>query len=210
MSTKSKLALAIIAVMKAVKNIEKNSTVGSGQNSYNGVKDRDVKEIFNEQFSKNGLCILPISIEDTVKVERWQEETNWGPRQKQSVFCSVKTKYLLLHESGESMEICGYGHGVDPQDKASAKATTYALKNALLYTFLTPVGDMPDTDTVHSDSVPVPQKKTVKKDTRKPVKDNQLDTVIVWAKDKNYDIVHIEKNYILSPLQKAKVLKGIK
>jgi hypothetical protein len=206
----SKLAKAIIAVMKAVKNIEKNSTVGSGQNSYNGVKDRDVKEIFNEQFSKNGLCILPIGIEDTVKVERWQEETNWGTRQKQSVFCSVKTKYLLLHESGESMEICGYGHGVDPQDKASAKATTYALKNCLLYTFLTPVGDMPDTDTVHSDSVPVPQKKAVKKDTRKAVKDNQLDTVIIWAKDKNYDIVHIENNYILSPEQKAKVLKGIK
>ena len=37
MSTKSKLALAIIAVMKAVKNIEKTATIGSGQNSYNGV-----------------------------------------------------------------------------------------------------------------------------------------------------------------------------
>lgn len=206
----SKLAKAIIKVMAAVKNIEKTATIGSGQNSYNGVKDRDVKEIFNEQFSKNGLCILPIGIEDTVKVERWQEETNWGPRQKQSVFCSVKTKYLLLHESGESMEICGYGHGVDPQDKASSKATTYALKNCLLYTFLTPVGDMPDTDTVHSDSVPVPQKKTVKKDTRKAVKDKQIDMVIKWAKDNWYDIKHIESNYILSPEQKAKVIKEIK
>jgi len=202
----SKLAKAIIKVMAAVKNIEKTATIGSGQNSYNGVKDRDVKEIFNEQFVKNGLCILPISIDDTVKVERWAEETNWGTRQKQSVFCSVKTKYLLLHESGESMEICGYGHGVDPQDKASAKATTYALKNALLYTFLTPVGDMPDTDTVHSDSVPVPQKSPAKKS----VKDSQLDKVIIWAKDKQYDIKHIENNYILSPEQKAKVLKGIK
>lgn len=206
----SKLAKAIIKVMKAVKNIEKAATVGSGQNSYKGVKDKDVKEIFNTEFVKNGLCILPISIDDTVKVERWQEETNWGPRQKQSVFCSVKTKYLLLHESGESMEICGYGHGVDPQDKASAKATTYALKNALLYTFLTPVGDMPDTDTVHSDSVPVPQKKAVKKDTRKAVKDKQIDMVIKWAKDNWYDIKHIESNYILSPEQKAKVIKEIK
>ena len=96
MSTKSKLALAIIAVMKAVKNIEKTATIGSGQNAYNGVKDRDVKEVFNTEFVKNGLCILPISIEDTVKVERWAEETNWGTRQKQSVFCSVKTKYLLF------------------------------------------------------------------------------------------------------------------
>ncbi len=210
MSTKSKLALAIIAVMKAVKNIEKTATIGSGQNAYNGVKDRDVKEVFNTEFVKNGLCILPISIEDTVKVERWAEETNWGTRQKQSVFCSVKTKYLLLHESGESMEICGYGHGVDPQDKASAKATTYALKNCLLYTFLTPVGDMPDTDTVHSDSVPVPQEKAVKKDIRKKVKDDQIAKIIIWAKDKKYNMAHVENNYILNASQKAIILKSIK
>ena len=44
----------------------------------------------------------------------------------------VKTKYLLLHESGESLELAGYGHGIDSQDKGAGKATTYAMKNALL------------------------------------------------------------------------------
>ena len=50
------------------------------------------------------------------------------------------------------------GHGVDPQDKGAGKATTYSLKNCLLYTFLTPVGKIDDTDTTHSDDIKPPVK----------------------------------------------------
>lgn len=149
-----KLAKAVIAVMKEVKGMEKNSRVGTGGNAYNGTKDQDVKEVFNESLAKNGLCILPIGIEEHTQVDRWEEETQYGIKQKQNVFTKVITKYLLLHESGESQEIVGYGHGVDPQDKSAGKATTYALKNALLYTFLTPVGKIDDTDTTHSEDTP--------------------------------------------------------
>lgn len=155
-----KLAKAVIAVMKEVKGMEKNSQVGSGVTAYKGTKDEDVKEVFNESLSKNGLCILPIGIEEETQIDRWEENVfdNYKKmevvKQKQNVFTKVKTKYLLLHESGESVEIVGYGHGVDPQDKGAGKATTYALKNALLYTFLTPVGKIDDTDTTHSDDIP--------------------------------------------------------
>ena len=160
--------------------------------------------------TKHGLCILPISIEPDTKVERWVEETQWGPKQKQSIFCAVKTKYLLMHESGESIEICGYGHGIDPQDKASAKAQTYALKNALLYTFMTPVGAIEDTDTTHSDTIPVPQPKPKKAPAKKAIKDEQIQTIIDWAKDKGYTIKNVESAYKLSPVQKATILKAIK
>ena len=51
-------------------------------------------------------------------------------KSKQSVFTDAHTKYLLLHTSGESIELSGYGQGVDTQDKGAGKATTYALKNA--------------------------------------------------------------------------------
>jgi hypothetical protein len=150
------LAKAVIAVMKEVKGMEKNSKIGEGKMQYNGTKDQDVKEVFNEALAKNGLCIIPIGIEEETVIDRWEEQTQWGAKVKQNVFTKVKTKYLLLHESGESQEIAGYGHGVDPQDKGAGKATTYALKNALLYTFLTPVGKIDDTDTTHSDNIPVP------------------------------------------------------
>ena len=153
------LAKAVISVMKEVKGMEKNSNVGSGRSAYNGTKDQDVKEVFNDALAKNGLCILPIGIEEETKIDRWEEEVKWNGdvqiKQKQSVFTKVKAKYLLLHESGQSVELAGYGHGVDPQDKGAGKATTYALKNALLYTFLTPVGKIDNTETTHSNDVAV-------------------------------------------------------
>ncbi len=148
------LAIAVIEVMKEVKGMEKNSNVGKGNNSYNGTKDQDVKEVFNDALAKHGLCILPIGIEENTQIDRWIDP-QYG-NQKQSVFTKVTTKYLLLHESGESQELAGYGHGIDPQDKGAGKATTYALKNCLLYTFLTPVGKIDDTETTHSNEIETP------------------------------------------------------
>jgi len=153
------LIKAVNAVMSECKGIEKNSKVGSGQYAYDGTKDHDVKKVFNELMTKHGLAIFTKSIEPTTNIERWEETYNNNTKQKQQVFVEVKCTYLLCHESGESIEIQGYGHGVDAQDKAAGKATTYALKNALLYTFMTPVGKMDDTDTTHSEEIDVPKKK---------------------------------------------------
>ena len=153
---------AVLNVMKSVKGMEKNSRVGNGTKSaYDGTKDKDVKEVFNKAMSENGLIILPIDIKETTQISRWEEKTNWGVKQKQSIFTKVVVKYMLMHESGESIELAGYGHGIDSQDKGSGKATTYALKNLLLYSFLTPVGKIDDTDLIHSNEIvtPPPQKK---------------------------------------------------
>jgi hypothetical protein len=148
---------AIIKVMQAVKSMEKNSKVGRGNAAYDGTKDQDVKEAFNEALANNGLAVLPTEINENTDVHRWEETNQYGTKQKQSVFTKVTTKYILMHTSGEWVEIAGYGHGVDPQDKSAGKATTYALKNALLYSFLTPVGKIDDTETTHSKDLAVPQ-----------------------------------------------------
>lgn len=153
------LAKAVLEVMKDVDGIEKNSTIGSGNYSYQGVNDSDVKKIIGESMSNHGLCLLPIDVESKTRVDRWEETYQGNSKQKQSIFTEVKTKYLLLHESGESQELCGYGHGVDSQDKSAGKATTYALKYTLLYAFLTPTGKIDDADTTHSNDAIVPVKK---------------------------------------------------
>ena len=152
------LAKAILCVMKDVKGIDKTLTVGTGNSSYKGVPDQEVKKILGESMAKNGICVLPIEIDEQTQIDRWEEvdqyskETPKAVKQKQTVFTKVKTKYLLLHESGESQVIVGYGHGVDSQDKGAGKATTYALKYAMLYSFFVPTGKIDDTDTDHSDS----------------------------------------------------------
>ena len=161
------IAKAILSVMEEVKGIDKSLSVGTGRSSYKGVSDKDVRLKVGAAMKKNGLCIMPIEVEASIKVDRWEQEETWNNKtqlkQKQSVFTDVKTKYLLLHKSGESQEVAGYGHGVDSQDKGAGKATTYALKNTLLALFLVPTG-IEDTENTHSNDLPVPKKK------KKPVK----------------------------------------
>lgn len=159
------LTKAILRVMKEVKGIDKNTVVGSGSNAYKGVSDQEVKKIIGESMAKNGLVILPIEVIPKTEVTRWEEESFYngksnGTRRKQSTFTEVRTRYLLMHESGESIELQGYGHGSDTQDKSAGKATTYALKYTLLYTFLVPTGKIDDTDTTHSEAIETPPAKT--------------------------------------------------
>jgi hypothetical protein len=196
------IAKAIIQVMIEVKGMEKNSNVGSGRNSYNGTKDQDVKEVFNDALATNGLCILPIDIQEETQIDRWEQEYNGQMQQKQSVFTKVKTKYMLLHESGESIELAGYGHGVDPQDKGAGKSTTYALKNCLLYTFLTPVGKIDDTETTHSENIPTPQpvkKKLTDENFQKALKFGKEDLQKVLDK---FELTDSQRTVLTSQLNK--------
>jgi hypothetical protein len=186
---------AVMQVMKEVKGIEKGLTVGSGNHSYKGVADKDVKRILGEAMERAGLIMLPIAIEPTIQVDRWEEETNYGKKKKQSVFCEVKTTYKLMHESGEYELISGYGHGVDSQDKGAGKATTYALKYALLYAFLIPTGDIDDSDKTHSNDIE-PAKKV------KPILTDDQFTKACQAIEKgNYSKEELEKNYQLNETQ---------
>lgn len=160
------LIKAVISVMSEVKGIEKSMTVGTGNSSYKGVPDKEVKKVIGESMIKNGLCILPIGVTANTKIERWQEDGGYGLKQKQQVLSEVTTKYLLFHESGESIELAGYGHGTDSQDKAAGKATTYALKYTLLYAFLIPTGKIDDADSTHSDNYSIPQKPSLPQSTK--------------------------------------------
>jgi hypothetical protein len=148
---------AILNVMKDVKNIEKSMTVGTGNSSYKGVSDKDVKYTIGKAMEQHNLIILPVEIEPKLQVERWEETSQYGAKQKQSVFTEVITTYRIIHTlSGEHVEIKGYGHGVDSQDKSAGKATTYALKYALLYAFMVPTGDIEDADKTHSNEIATP------------------------------------------------------
>ena len=155
----SKLTKAILSVMEEVKGIEKSMQVGTGRMQYKGVPDKEVKKIIGSSMQKNGLVMLPTTVIPTTRIDRWEQTDQYGTKQKQSVFTEVITTYKLMHESGEFIDISGYGQGVDSQDKGAGKATTYALKYALLYAFLVPTGTIDDADATHSNDVEVKPKK---------------------------------------------------
>ena len=202
------LIKATIAVMQEVKGIDKTMIIGEGRNSYKGVPDQEVKKVIGESMTKNGLSIFPIDIQETTQLSEWDEDSpQYGKKRKQSIFTKVVTTYLLSHVSGEWMEIKGYGHGVDSQDKAAGKATTYALKYTLLYTFLIPTGKIDDSDAIHSDNIesPTKTKEAVKNDEAK----QKEDQMIISASSKLNDcktIEDVKKVWDLLPsLQKNKI-----
>jgi ERF superfamily len=156
------LTKAILAVSQEVTAIEKSMSVGTGSSSYKAVSDSLVRNTLRPEMIKQGLVILPISVEAKTRVDRWEEVDSYSKtgamKSKQSIFTETITKYMLVHQdSGESIELAGYGHGVDSQDKGAGKATTYALKNTLLDLFLITKGEDFDTDATHSGDMAIPK-----------------------------------------------------
>ena len=151
---------AVLAVMEECKNVDKNLDVWTWRSSYKWVSDKDVKVLVGQSMRKHWLVIFPIKIEDDVEVTQREAKDNyWNTVVKKSYHTKVRVTYLLKHKSGESQEIVGYWHGVDSQDKGAWKATTYALKYTLLYTFLVATGSIDDSDNTHSEDVKKPENK---------------------------------------------------
>ncbi len=187
---------AVNNVMSKVGNIEKSLHVGAGKSSYKGVADKDVKHLVGKAMQENNLAMFPIKIEPTTKIERWVENINYGEKQKQSVFTEVLVTYKLIHESGESIDLQGYGHGVDSQDKSAGKATTYAMKYALLYSFMIATGDIDDADSTHSSEVPT--KEAPEKLPTLTQKSHQWLTVYEAVSDGRANLTYVKKKFTIS------------
>ena len=198
---------AVLAVMDDCKGVEKSMTVGSGQNSYKGVSDKDVKLAVGKSMQKHGLIILPTGIEQKSTVNQWEENTNYGVKQKQSVFTEVITTYTMYHRSGESVQLVGFGHGTDTQDKSAGKATTYALKYTLLYSFLVATGHIDDSDNTHSDEAPVAKKAEPNaRPELTPTHEKWAGAVKSLAEGK-VNIQGIEKHFTLSAANREQLLQ---
>jgi len=201
------LAKAVLAVMNEVKGIDKSMNVGSGQMSYKGVPDQEVKKIVGQAMQKNGLVLIPTSIDPKTQLNEWDETTQYGVKRKQSVFTEVITKYTLIHESGESIEVCGYGHGVDSQDKGAGKATTYALKYALLYIFLIPTGKIDDSDATHSEEIPVSKKIKAPVSNKGKIDNDRFFNAILKIRTNDYTVGAMRATFDLTAEQETELNK---
>ena len=143
----AKLAMKIYNVMSKVKPVAKDMTVGEGTKSeYKAVGEATVLNQLRDLFLEEKLIMLPSGgeINEYVnKAENYQKITT-------RCITQLKVKFLLVDaETGESVDIIGFGNGADSQDKGSGKAFTYAYKTALMKTFMMVSGE--DTDNTHSD-----------------------------------------------------------
>lgn len=186
------IVAAINQVTKEVRNIEKNTTVGEGRFAFNAVSDKDVKYKIGQAMERAGLAIIPTSITPQMSIDRWEENFNGSAKRKKEVFTEVQTKYLLMHESGQSIELSGYGHGVDSMDKSAGKATTYALKYALLYLFMVPTGKIDDAENTK------PQPQEAKK---QGLNDEQFKRALEAIGAGNYSAEELKSDYSLTEKQ---------
>jgi hypothetical protein len=194
------LLTALIKAAKESPEIRKNMEVGEGRNAYKATSYYDVMKELRLSLINNGLILIPKSYTPSTTVDRWEGKDYKGnPAMKQQVFVDLSATYTLWHESGEFLDIPALGHGIDPQDKAAGKATTYAMKNALLYLLNIAVGGIDDTDTEHSNDKEVPVKEVTKPTDKKtkPISTNEnLEIALKMIRNNpsNYDtIINSEK-----------------
>jgi hypothetical protein len=139
--TSKTLAGKLSEIMGEIGYITKGGT--NSAQGYKYVMASQVADAIREKLSAKGIAILPGDI------EKLSESTSASGKQ---VILTFKYSWHLVDgESGEKHTIYSLGSGADSGDKHVYKATTGALKYALLTTFLIPTGDDPENDS--SDAV---------------------------------------------------------
>lgn len=133
-------------VMKNVKYIQKDDTVGEGNSKYKALSEEKVTEIVRAELIKQGLIIIPIEQTHTrIDSSAMIEDKYKNIKEKWTRLTTVDVKYKIIDvESGEFEILASSGTGVDSQDKGVGKAMTYAYKYMLLRTFAIPTGEDPD------------------------------------------------------------------
>ena len=175
----------IYNVMCESGGLEKDKTVGSGQNAYKAVSESEVLNMLKPLFKKHKLIVFPISGEMTEISQSWEAEYKGQKETKTRNITQLKVGFKIVDiDTGETEILIGFGNGADSQDKGSGKAFTYAYKTMLSKTFMLFSGE--DTDDEHSDDIdrekPEPKKPEPKKVDKPTVQ--QLKDLMIIAQDK--------------------------
>jgi hypothetical protein len=135
-------------IMTETSGLEKTMTVGTGSNSYRAISEKAILNEIKPLLKKYGVIMFPIEAEIKEVVNTYTGYKGETSR----LMSQVVVKYKIVDvESNEFEILATVGNGVDPQDKGSGKAWTYAYKALLQKTFMLFSGE--DTDNEHSDDI---------------------------------------------------------
>ena len=134
----------IQAVAADLISIEKDMQVGSGSYAYKAVSDLQVTKKVKEAEQKHGIVSIPVS-QKIESFEALKTQTKNGEKITYSMLVKMTLRIFDV-ETGESIEIETFGHGVDSGDKAPGKASTYARKYGLLNAYKIATGEDPDAE----------------------------------------------------------------
>ena len=134
----------IQAVSDAVRNVEKNIVVGTGNSSYKAVSDIDVLMKVKDAEKEYRLVSIPVR-QELVKSEIVRV-IGQGGYEKITYADIVKmtVRIVNIDKTDEYIEVESFGRGLDAGDKGFGKASTYARKYALLNAYKIATGEDPD------------------------------------------------------------------
>lgn len=142
------------AITAELQTVAKNMTVGTGNNKYKAVSERDILDAVKPLEEKHGVYSYPASREVLESNLLESEDTytdyngNTTIKQKTTFMTRIKTVYRFVNieKPEEYIETTTFAEGIDSQDKGSGKAMTYADKYALMKAYKISTGDDPDQD----------------------------------------------------------------
>lgn len=125
----------INAVMKAVKYVQKDSTVSTGGGSYKAVSHDMVLAVLREAIVENGIVVQVQQLSGELVQQR-------GPNPKEDkgytqhlYSASYQVRFVNMEQPDDFLETAIHAHAQDSGDKAPGKACSYAVKYAMLKTF---------------------------------------------------------------------------
>lgn len=137
----------VAAITDELGVVAKNLSIKAGGNSYKAVSERDILDAVKPLETKYRVYSYP-SARVILESETLENEKtyNGNVTKTTSFFTRVQTEYTFLNidKPEERFTTVVFSEGIDPGDKGSGKAMTYADKYALMKAYKISTGDDPD------------------------------------------------------------------
>lgn len=137
----------VAAITDELGVVAKNLSVKAGGGSYKAVSERDILDAVKPLEAKYRVYSYP-SNRVILESETLENEKNYQGNITKSTtfFTRVQTEYTFINidKPDERFTTIVFSEGIDPGDKGSGKAMTYADKYALMKAYKISTGDDPD------------------------------------------------------------------
>ena len=135
------------AITEELGVVAKNLNVSAGKGSYKAVGERDIIDAVKPLEAKYRVYSYPSSREIVDDEILEGEKSYQGSTTKTTTFFTrIRTVYTFVNidKPEETFSTIVFSEGIDPGDKGSGKAMTYADKYALMKAYKISTGDDPD------------------------------------------------------------------
>lgn len=179
------------AITTELQTVAKNLTVGTGNNEYKAVGERDIIDAVKPLEQKHGVYSYPVS-RTVLESHILESESEYkGKVTKKTTFMTrIETVYRFVNidKPEEYIETTTFAEGIDSQDKGSGKAMTYGDKYALMKAYKISTGEDPDQNA--SEDTKYTKKSTKATETTKATtkQKSPREMLIAKLKEKGIDV----------------------